>query len=235
MNNLQQAAHSLGIEITDEQSAEFEKYMEMMLEYNKCVNLTAITEKEEIEEKHFVDSVSAVLSERLHNNCSLIDIGAGAGFPSLPIKIVRKDIDVTMLDSLNKRINFLNSAINELHLEKIRAIHMRAEDGGRKAELREKFDVAVARAVADLSVLAEYALPFVKKGGYFIAMKGPSVDGELDKAKNAIKLLGGKTREVKKIKLPSGIEHSLVIIEKTDSTPSKYPRKAGKPVKEPLS
>ena len=192
------------------------------------------SEKEEIEEKHFVDSVSAVLSERLHNNCTLIDIGAGAGFPSLPIKIVRKDIDVTMLDSLNKRINFLNSAINELHLEKIRAIHMRAEDGGRKAELREKFDVAVARAVADLSVLAEYALPFVKKGGYFIAMKGPSVDEELDKAKNAIKLLGGKTREVKKIKLPSGIEHSLVIIEKTDSTPSKYPRKAGKPVKEPL-
>ncbi len=235
MNNLQQAAHSLGIEITDEQSAEFEKYMEMMLEYNKCVNLTAITEKEEIEEKHFVDSVSAVLSERLHNNCTLIDIGAGAGFPSLPIKIVRKDIDVTMLDSLNKRINFLNSAINELHLEKIRAIHMRAEDGGRKTEHREKFDVAVARAVADLSVLAEYALPFVKKGGCFIAMKGPSVDEELDKAKNAIKLLGGKTREVKKIKLPSGIEHSLVIIEKTDSTPSKYPRKAGKPVKEPLS
>lgn len=235
MNNLQQAAHSLGIEITDEQSAEFEKYMEMMLEYNKCVNLTAITEKEEIEEKHFVDSVSAVLSERLHNNCTLIDIGAGAGFPSLPIKIVRKDIDVTMLDSLNKRINFLNSAINELHLEKIRAIHMRAEEGGRKAELREKFDVAVARAVADLSVLAEYALPFVKKGGYFIAMKGPSVDEELDKAKNAIKLLGGKTREVKKIKFPSGIEHSLVIIEKTGSTPSKYPRKAGKPVKEPLS
>ena len=163
MNNLQQAAHSLGIEITDEQSAEFEKYMEMMLEYNKCVNLTAITEKEEIEEKHFVDSVSAVLSERLHNNCTLIDIGAGAGFPSLPIKIVRKDIDVTMLDSLNKRINFLNSAINELHLEKIRAIHMRAEEGGRKTELREKFDVAVARAVADLSVLAEYALPLKKE------------------------------------------------------------------------
>lgn len=227
-------AEKMSIPVSKENEEKFEKYKEILLEYNAVMNLTAITDDEEIKEKHFLDSVSLLTSQKAEKGCTLIDIGAGAGFPSLPIKIVRDDIKVTMLDSLNKRVGFLNEVISLLDMKDIKAIHLRAEDGAKQKDLREKFDIATARAVADLSVLCEYALPFVKVGGYFIAMKGTEPSEELNKAKKAISELGGKTEEVKEVILPSNIKHSLIIIKKIKNTPSKYPRKAGKPLKEPI-
>lgn len=227
-------ALNLNIEISEKANEMFAKYAKMLLHYNEFMNLTAITEPDEVKEKHFLDSVTLLLSEKLEKGYSLIDIGAGAGFPSLPVKIVREDLDITMLDSLNKRINFLNDVIKELGLTKIRAIHSRAEDGGKNKDLREKFDVATARAVADLSVLSEYALPFVRTGGYFVAMKGNAPEEEINGAKKAIKEMGGEIESVKEITLPSGINHCIVIIKKVKNTPSKYPRKAGTPHKSPI-
>ena len=232
--NLYEEAQKLNIDIDEKKAAEFEKYKEMMLEYNKVVNLTAITEDDEIKEKHFLDCAALTLCPELFEGCSLIDIGAGGGFPSIPVKLVRKDIKLTMLDSLNKRISFLRSVTEALKLDNAQAIHMRAEEGGQDKALREQFDIATARAVADLSVLAELALPFVKVGGYFIALKGSDISQELENAKPAIKTLGGKTQEVREIVLPSGIKHSLVVIKKLEKTPNKYPRKAGKPSKDPI-
>lgn len=233
MDLIKEAA-KFNIQITPQMNEKFEEYSKMMLSYNEVMNLTAITEPDEIKEKHFLDSVTLVLSDKLTEGCSMIDIGAGAGFPSVPVKIVRDDINLTMLDSLNKRINFLNDVVDKLGLNNAKAVHYRAEDAGKDKKLREKFDIATARAVADLAVLAEYALPFVKVGGYFVALKGNSPDEELENAKKAIKEMGGKTQEVKEIILPSGIKHSLIIIKKLEQTPSKYPRKAGKPSKEPI-
>lgn len=233
MDLIKEAA-KFNIQITPQMNEKFEEYSKMMLSYNEVMNLTAITEPDEIKEKHFLDSVTLVLSDKLTDGCSMIDIGAGAGFPSIPVKIVRDDINLTMLDSLNKRINFLNDVVDKLGLNNAKAVHYRAEDAGKDKKLREKFDIATARAVADLAVLAEYALPFVKVGGYFVALKGNSPDEELENAKKAIKEMGGKTQEVKEIILPSGIKHSLIIIKKLEQTPSKYPRKAGKPSKEPI-
>lgn len=212
----------------------FKQYMDMMLRYNQKINLTAITEESEIIEKHFIDSLTVLESGKIQSGCRLIDIGAGAGFPSIPIKIMNENISVTMLDALQKRVDFLREVIKELGLKDIEALHMRAEEGGQDKNLREKFDISVARAVADLAVLSEYALPFVKKGGYFIAMKGNDIEKELENAKEAIKILGGKTEKVIEILLPSGIKHSLIIIKKIDETPAKYPRKAGKPSRDPL-
>lgn len=233
MDLIKEAA-ALGIEITAEMNEKLEKYSKMMLHYNEFMNLTAITDPEEIKEKHFLDSITLCLSEKLGENCTLIDIGAGAGFPSIPVKIARDDINLTMLDALNKRINFLNDVIGELSLKNARAIHHRAEDAAKKEELREKFDVATARAVADLSVLSEYALPFVKVGGYFVAMKGTAPQEEIEGAKKAIREMGGEIEKTIPVTLPSGITHSLVIIRKVINTPSKYPRKAGKPEKSPI-
>lgn len=232
--NLKEEALKFGIELNDEMINELDEYANLLVEYNKVMNLTAITEKNEIDEKHFLDSITLLLSEKLANNSTMIDIGAGAGFPSLPVKIVRKDLNVVMLDSLNKRVGFLNTVIEKLNLENIKAVHLRAEEGGRIKEYRESFDLATARAVADLAVLSEYALPFVKVGGFFVALKGNSPSDEVNGAKAAIKKLGGQIREVKDVILPSGINHTLVIIEKIEKTPSAYPRKAGKPAKEPL-
>ena len=228
-------ALNLNIEVSEKANEMLEKYAKMLLHYNEFMNLTAITEPEEVKEKHFLDSITLLLSEKLEKGCSMIDIGAGAGFPSMPVKIVRGDIDVTMLDSLNKRINFLNDVIKELNLKNIRAIHSRAEDAGKNKDLREKFDIATARAVADLCVLSEYALPFVKVGGYFAAMKGNAPEEEINGAKKAIREMGGEIESVKKITLPSGINHCLVIIKKVVTTPSKYPRKAGTPSKSPIA
>ncbi len=222
------------IEIKAHQAENLEKYEKMMLEYNEFMNLTAITEHEEVMEKHFLDSITLISSGKLSLGCTLIDIGAGAGFPSVPVKIVREDIKLTMLDSLNKRVNFLNDVIEKVGLKDSRAVHFRAEEGGKDKSLRESFDVATARAVADLSVLSEYAIPFVKVGGYFVAMKGNTPEDEINGAKRAIKEMGGQIETVKEITLPSGIKHCLVIIKKVSPTPSKYPRKAGKPSKEPI-
>lgn len=232
--NLKEEANKFGIEISENAIENLDKYADLLVEYNKVMNLTAITEREEIDEKHFLDSLTLLLSEKLFDGCKMIDIGAGAGFPSLPIKIAREDIDVTMLDSLNKRVGFLNTVIETLNLDKIKAIHSRAEDAGKNKEHRENYDIATARAVAELCVLSELALPFVKVGGYFVAMKGNSPSDEIDRAKPAISKLGGKLREVKEIALPSGIKHTIVIMEKISKTPAAYPRKAGKPSKEPL-
>ena len=234
MEILSKGAARLGLELGDTQLKQFERYMSLLLEWNEKINLTAITEKDEILVKHFLDSITLLLSGKLPQSASLIDIGAGAGFPSVPVKIARPDLDVTMLDSLNKRIDFLNCVIKELGLADIKAVHARAEDGAR-TELRESFDIATARAVANLSVLAEYALPFVKVGGYFVAMKGTAPEEEINAAKPAIKLLGGKIEDVREIYIPEGdLSHTRVIVKKTGKTPSKYPRKAGKPVKDPI-
>ena len=234
MERLKVGAEKLGICLDELKIKQFRDYMDLLLDRNEKVNLTAITEKDEVISKHFLDSMALLCSGKLYKEVSMIDIGAGAGFPSIPIKIARPDVRVTMLDSLNKRIDFLNDVISLLQLSEIRAIHSRAEDGAR-TELRESFDIATARAVADLAVLAEYALPFVKVGGYFIAMKGTAPEEEINSAKPAIKALGGKIEEVKDIFIEDGrLEHTLVIIKKTAKTPSKYPRKAGKPAKEPI-
>lgn len=234
MEKLKIEAKKFNISISDKQVNQFIKYMDMLLSYNEGFNLTAITDKNEIILKHFVDSITLIQSQKLEEGVSMIDIGAGAGFPSLPVKIVRPDIRVTMLDSLNKRINFLENVIESLDLKDIYAIHLRAEDGGR-TEMRENFDIATARAVANLSVLAEYALPFVKVGGYFLAMKGSAPEEEINAAKPAIRELGGKIEGVMEIAIDNGeINHSIVMIKKIEKTPSKYPRKAGKPVKDPI-
>ncbi len=234
MEKLKNSAERFGIRLNDVQLEQFKKYMEMLVERNEKVNLTAITEKDDILIKHFLDSLTLLCCGKLLEGAEIIDIGAGAGFPSLPVKIARPDLKVTMLDSLNKRVDFLDDVISALGLENIEAVHMRAEDGA-KTEMRESFDVACARAVANLAVLAEYALPYVKTGGYFIAMKGTAPEEEINAAKPAIKLLGGKIESVKEIFIEEGgLNHTLVIIKKCVQTPSKYPRKAGKPVKEPL-
>jgi len=228
-------ALNLDLEITENANNLLVKYSNMLIKYNEFMNLTAITEPEEIKEKHFLDSITLLLSGKLEKEKTVIDIGAGAGFPSLPVKIVRNDLKITMLDSLNKRIGFLNDVIRELKLKDIEAVHFRAEDAGKDANYREKFDIATARAVADMAVLSEYALPFVKVGGYFIALKGNSPKEEIENAKKAIREMGGEIEEIKEILLPSGIKHSLVIVRKVIPTPSKYPRKAGTPVKKPIA
>ncbi|MDP4133054.1 MAG: 16S rRNA (guanine(527)-N(7))-methyltransferase RsmG [Bacillota bacterium] len=227
-------AKKFGINLSLFEEEQFKKYAELLLQYNKVVNLTAITDLPEIEEKHFLDSVCTLSAKEFKENAKVIDVGSGAGFPGLPIKIARPDLEVILLDSLKKRVEFLEAVIKELNLKNIEAIHMRAEDAGSDLLYREKFDVAVSRAVADLSVLTEYCLPFVKVGGTFIALKGPKPEEEIDRAQKAISLLGGEFEEKIPIILPDGIAHSLIIIRKLRQAPANYPRKAGKPTKKPL-
>ena len=213
----------------------FQTYEDMLLEYNSFMNLTAITDPYEVKIKHFIDSLTLLGERKLKPRCSVIDIGAGAGFPSLPNAIVREDVNFTMLDSLGKRVNFLNAVCEKIELKNAKAVHMRAEDGGRDKNMREKFDVAVARAVADLAVLAEYALPFVKEGGYFLAMKGTAPLEEIERAKKAIKILGGQIEKVSEVKIDAlNLNHTVVVIKKIAKTPNIYPRKAGTPSKNPL-
>ena len=233
MDLIKEAA-KLNIDVSENSYKKLEKYAEMLLKYNEFMNLTAIIEPDEVKEKHFLDSITLLLSGKIEEGKTLIDIGAGAGFPSMPVKIVRDDLKITMLDALNKRIGFLNDVIKELDLKNIEAIHYRAEDAGKDSSLREKFDIATARAVADMAVLSEYALPFVKVGGYFVAMKGNAPKEEIDGAKKAIREMGGEIEEIKEVVLPSGINHCLVIVRKVIPTPSKYPRKAGTPSKKPI-
>lgn len=227
----------LGVEIDSKQLEQFNQYYETLVEWNEFMNLTGITEYDEVLLKHFVDSLvldpnKLIASDKI----KLIDVGTGAGFPGLPIKIAFPNVDVVLLDSLNKRIKFLDEVINKLGLENIKTIHSRAEDGGRNKELREQFDIAISRAVANLSSLAEYNLPYVKLGGYFVAMKSGEIDEEAENAKKAIKLLGGQLEKITKFRLPNtDIDRSLVLIKKVKETSKKYPRKAGLPTKEPLS
>lgn len=221
--------------LSDYQMEQFEKYYEMLIEKNKVMNLTAITDRDEVILKHFIDSVAVAGYCDMGSIESLIDVGTGAGFPGIPLKIAFPWINVTLFDSLNKRIKFLQEVIDELGLAACIALHGRAEEGGRNKELREKFDLVVSRAVANMSVLCEYCIPFAKPGAYFIPYKTGTIDEELSTAKKAINILGGKCEKVEKLILPdSDISRSFVFIKKIKKTPNAYPRKPGTANKQPL-
>lgn len=233
LDKFEKGLKDLQIELSDEQVQQFLTYYEKLVETNKVMNLTAITEFEEVVEKHFLDSLSLVKVCDLSNKIRILDLGTGAGFPGIPLKIAFPELEIVLADSLNKRINFLQDVIEKLDLEKITAVHARAEELARNKEYREGFDLCVSRAVANLSTLSEYCMPFVKIGGNFISYKSGEIDEEVLNAKHAIFLLGGKTKEVFKFDLYEQ-KRSFVIIEKTKGTPKAYPRKAGTPSKQPL-
>lgn len=231
-----QKLEQLGIVLTETQKQQFDKFYELLVEWNKVMNLTGITEYEEVNEKHFVDSLSIVKAIDMNKVSSVIDVGTGAGFPGIPLKIAFPHLKVVLLDSLNKRINFLNTVIDKLELQDISTIHGRAEDFAKKLEYREQFDLCVSRAVANLATLSEYCIPYIKKDGIFVPYKSGEIDEELDQSKKAIHVLGGKTQNVVKFQLPSTeIGRSFVVIKKLQNTAKKYPRKAGLPSKEPIS
>lgn len=214
---------------------QFGKYFNLLIDWNEKINLTAITEEQDVITKHFLDSLMCLESGVISDDASVIDVGTGAGFPGIPLKIAKDGLNVTLLDSLAKRLNFLNEVIDNLNLKNIKTVHARAEDGGKDDGLREKFDVAVSRAVANLSTLSELCLPFVKVGGYFVSMKGPGAEEEISNAKNAIKILGGEIERVVPYDIPTtDLQHNLVIIKKISPIPQKYPRNAPKPAKQPL-
>ena len=232
---LRDGSKELNIEITDNQIDQLIKYKDILLEWNEKMNLTAIEEEREVMIKHFLDSLSCIQTKYLKSEGKMIDVGTGAGFPGVPLKIALPNIELTLLDSLKKRIGFLEEVCRENNLSNVEFVHGRAEDVGQNKAYREKYDYAVSRAVASLNVLVEYCLPFVKIGGYFICQKGPGLIEELPEAKNAIKLLGGQVVDQIAVTLPfSDIMHHILVIKKIKQTPSKYPRKAGKPSKEPI-
>lgn len=230
---LSEGAAAFSVGIGTEQTARLMKYKELLLEWNTKINLTAIEEDRDIIIKHFIDSLS-ILPYLRNAGEKLVDVGTGGGFPGIPVKIVYESTKVLLLDSLDKRINFLKTVIGGLGLEGIDTMHARAEEAGANPVYRESFDVSVARAVAYLPVLLEYCLPLVKTGGIFIAMKGSSTE-ELEASKKALELLGGGIEEVRELTLPfSDIKRNIIIVRKLRQTPTKYPRKPGKPAKEPL-
>lgn len=227
---------SLSVSLTDEQIEQFIIYYEMLVEKNKVMNLTAITEFDEVLKKHFVDSLSLVKAYDMTQDISVIDIGTGAGFPGIPLKIAFPNMKITLLDSLNKRIGFLQEVIDTLGLEEIEALHGRAEDYAKPGRLREQFDLCVSRAVANLSTLSEYCLPYVKVGGKFISYKSEKISEEMKEAEHAISVLGGKVENQVAFTLPdSDIYRNLFIITKCNETPRQYPRKAGTASKNPIS
>ena len=226
-------ATKLNIKFTEEQLEKFYQYMNLLLEWNEKINLTAIVEPKEVILKHFIDSLT--INKYLKENSTLADVGTGAGFPGIPLKILRPDIKITLVDSLNKRINFLNEVIEKLNLENIVTVHSRIEDFGKNKNYREKFDYVTARAVANLAVLSEYLIPIAKIGGKCVCMKGSNVEDEITSAKNAISVLGGKSERIDEFKLPdSDISRNVIVLSKVKNTPARFPRKAGMPSKEPL-
>lgn len=234
-NVMKKASDDVNMEFNEEKYNKFIKYMRLVQEWNEKINLTAIIEDEEFVKKHFIDCIKAFKSEEIKNAQTLIDVGTGAGFPGLPIAIMNPNVEVTLLDSLNKRINFLNLVVRELGLKNVKTIHSRAEDGARKPELREKFDVATSRAVANMAVLSEFCMPYVKKGGYFVALKGPAIDEELENGSNAIKILGGELQGIIEISIEeTDLKHNIVEVKKVKNCPKTYPRKAGTVNKKPL-
>ena len=226
---------ALGIHLTEKQIQQFISYYEKLVEWNEMMNLTAITEYDEVMKKHFIDSMTLIKAFDVNQSASVIDVGTGAGFPGLVLKIAFPNFKITLLDSLNKRIQFLNEVIGNLGLDGVETIHGRAEDFAKPGKLREKYDLCVSRAVANLSTLSEYCLPFVKEKGLFISYKSEKVQEEMVKADKAISILGGKIERQVEFTLPdSDIYRNLFIIRKVKKTPAKYPRKAGLPSKEPL-
>lgn len=232
---LESKVKDLSLVLNEKQKRQFEDYYRILVEWNNVMNLTAITEYEEVIEKHFIDSLSIVNVIDFCKIYNVIDIGTGAGFPGIPLKIVFPKIQITLLDSLNKRVNFLNEVIEHLNLTDIHAVHGRAEDYAKQKEYREQYDLCVSRAVANLSTLSEYCLPYVKIHGFFIPYKSGDIDDELQKSERAVNILGGSVNEVIRFQLPgTDINRSFVKIRKIKSTAKKYPRKAGLPSKEPL-
>jgi len=233
-NLIEASCRSVNLEFDEGKYSQFVEYKKLIQEWNEKINLTAITDDEGIMKKHFIDSIKVFNFSGLRDAESIIDIGTGAGLPGIPMKIVRPGMKVVLLDSLMKRVNFLNEVIARLGLGDIKAIHGRAEDYGRE-EYRERFDVAVSRAVANMTLLTELCMPFVKVNGYFVAMKGPGADAEITDAKAAIAMLGGKLEQVIEVEIEeSDLKHNLVIVKKIKPTPKQFPRKPGVAAKKPL-
>lgn len=226
-------ASKLNILLDGKTADNFLTYMSLLIQTNKSLNLTAITEPEEIITKHFLDSLTAC--DFIPQGASVIDVGCGAGFPGLPIKFARADVALTLLDSLNKRLSFIDSVLTETNTTGVKCVHARAEDGGRDKLYREKYDIALSRAVANMAVLCEYCLPYVKVGGKFLALKGPAADEELKNAEKAIKALGGEIEQVAEVTVPfTDLLHKIVVVKKVKPCPKEYPRKAGTPSKKPI-
>ncbi|MDO4267011.1 MAG: 16S rRNA (guanine(527)-N(7))-methyltransferase RsmG [Eubacteriales bacterium] len=235
VDKMKSGAEELGISLSDIQSEQFYQYYKLLIQWNKVMNLTAITELEDVVSKHFIDSMALVKAVEVKEGCRLIDVGTGAGFPGIPLKILFPGLQVTLLDSLNKRINFLNTVTDQLGLSGTETIHGRAEDFGRNPKYREAFDLCVSRAVANTATLSEYCLPFVKQGGYFIPYKSGKIEQELEEGKKAVEVLGGEIEEVIRFMLAGAdADRSLVKIIKKKKTPGRFPRKAGMPSKEPI-
>ncbi len=237
MIQLQKQAQEIGIILTEKQIAQFQTYYDRLIETNKVMNLTAITELEEVISKHFIDSLLLIQAypDIAGQKLKVLDLGTGAGFPGIPLKIAFPSLQITLMDSLNKRVKFLKSVIDELKLCDIEAVHGRAEEAARNTTYREQFDLCVSRAVANLATLSEYTLPFVKIGGMCIPYKAAGIEEEVDTAKKAIQILGGKLTTVKKVALPeTEIERSFILIDKVKKTPKTYPRKPGTASKEPI-
>lgn len=229
---LVKSAKKIDVDITEEQAQKLYKYMTILIDWNKKINLTAITQEKDIIYKHFIDSIS--INKYIKNKTDIIDIGTGAGFPGIPLKILNSKNNFTLVDSLGKRINFLQNVKKDLNLNNINLIHSRVEDLAQIDAYREKFDIVASRAVANLRVLVEYMLPLVKEDGICICMKGPNIEEEIKDAKNAINILGGKIEKIDFMELPGEMQRNIVIIRKIKNTPNMYPRKAGIPVKQPL-
>ena len=232
---LAKAAAEYGISLSDTQMEQYNRYFELLVEWNEKINLTAITEPKEVAIKHMIDSITAYDDNLFKDGTTVIDVGTGAGFPGLPLKIFCPEIKLTLMDSLNKRIKFLQTVVEELGLKNVECVHARAEEGARNKKYRESFDIAVSRAVARLPILCEYCLPFVKKGGHFIALKGMQYHDEAEEAAKAIKVMGGSHTDIRPVKLPElDDKRAVITITKTMPTPKAYPRKAGTPTKNPI-
>lgn len=235
MERLRKKAMQMGIVLDDTQISQFQTYFEMLIEKNKVMNLTAITEKEEVIDKHFADSLAFVQTGLETSGKRLLDLGTGAGFPGIPLKIAFPEMEVLLLDSLNKRVRFLQDVIRELNLQGIDAVHGRAEDFAKQKAYRENFDYVVSRAVANLAVLSEYCLPYVSVGGYFLPYKSGDIQREIDESRKAVKILGGSVEDVVSFEIPgTDIHRTILKIRKKTAAPKRFPRKAGLPSKEPI-